>query len=43
MVDVFIEIQDEFQAIALRYADSETDMQRKITYMANAIAEDVHL
>lgn len=43
MVDVFVEIQDEFRAIALRFADTETDMQRKITYMANAIAEDVHL
>ena len=43
MVDAFIEIQDEFSAIALRFADTETDMQRKITYMANAIAEDVIL
>lgn len=43
MVDAFIEIQDEFQAIALRFADTELDMQRKITYMANAIAEDVQL
>ena len=43
MVDVFVEIQDEFRAIALRFSDTETDMQRKITYMANAIAEDVHL
>lgn len=43
MVDVFIEIQDEFRAIALRFADTEADMQMKITYMANAIAEDVHL
>jgi len=40
MVDVFIEIQDEFQAIALRFADSEQDMQRKMAYMANAIAEE---
>ncbi|WP_394756835.1 HD-GYP domain-containing protein [Rhodoferax sp.] len=43
MVDVFIEIQDEFHAIALRFADTELDMQRKITSMANAIAEDVQL
>ncbi|HEY5582378.1 MAG TPA: HD domain-containing phosphohydrolase [Rhodoferax sp.] len=43
MVDVFIEIQDEFRAIALRFADSGQDMQRKMAYMANAIAEDVHL
>lgn len=43
MVDAFIEIQDEFRAIALRFADTELDMQRKMTYMANAIAEDVQL
>ena len=40
MVDVFIEIQDEFQAVALRFVDTDEDMQKKIEYMANAIAED---
>ena len=40
MVDAFIEIQDEFFAIARRYADTDLDMQKKIDYMANAIAED---
>ena len=39
VVDAFIEIQDEFAAIAQRYADTEADMQQKIEYMANAIAE----
>lgn len=39
MVDAFIEIQDAFAAIAQRYADTEADMQHKIEYMANAIAE----
>jgi len=39
MVDAFIEIQDEFATIAQRYADTEADMQHKIEYMANAIAE----
>lgn len=43
MVDAFIEIQDEFQAIARRYADTDLDMQKKIEYMANAIAEDAGL
>ena len=43
MVDVFIEIQDEFQAIAQRYADTDQDMQNKIEYMANAIAEEAGL
>jgi putative two-component system response regulator len=40
MVDTFIEIQDEFDAVAKRFPDTELDMQRKIEYMANAIAED---
>ncbi len=39
MVDAFIEIQDTFADIATRYADTEADMQHKIEYMANAIAE----
>ncbi len=40
MVDAFIEIQDEFRLIAQCYADSEADMQKKIAYLADAIAED---
>ncbi len=39
MVDAFIEIQDEFHAIAQRFQDSDSQMQKKIEYMANAIAE----
>ena len=39
MVDAFIEIQDTFAEIAQRYADTEADMQLRIEYMANAIAE----
>lgn len=39
MVDAFIEIQDEFQAIARRFADTEVDVQNKIDYMVKAIAE----
>lgn len=39
MVDAFIEIQDDFAAIAQRYADTDQDMQKKMEYMANAIAE----
>lgn len=39
MVDAFIEIQDTFAEIATRYGDTEADMQHKIEYMANAIAE----
>ena len=43
LVDAFMEIQDQFQAIALRFADTEQDMQLKIEYMANAIAEHAEL
>ena len=39
MVDAFIEIQDEFAAIAERYADTDSDLQQTIDYMAMAIAE----
>ena len=39
VVDAFIAIQDEFAAIAQRFADTEEDMQQKMEYMANAIAE----
>jgi putative two-component system response regulator len=33
MVDAFLEIQDEFRAIAARYADSDADMNRKKDYL----------
>jgi putative two-component system response regulator len=40
MVDAFIEIQDEFAAIAARFVDNESQLQQKMEYMANAIAEE---
>ncbi len=40
MADAFIEIQDEFAAIATQFADDETLLQQKMEYMAHAIAED---
>lgn len=40
LVDAFIEIEHEFQAIAKRFPDTEQDMQKKIEYMVNAIAEE---
>jgi putative two-component system response regulator len=43
IADAFIEIQEEFQDIARRYADTDQDMQRMIEYMANAIAEEAEL
>ena len=39
MVDAFIEIQSEFQAIAQRFSDTDSALQKKMEYMANAIAE----
>lgn len=39
MVDALIEIQDEFAAVARRYTDTEQDQQKKMHYMAVAIAE----
>jgi putative two-component system response regulator len=43
VVDAFIEIHAEFQTIAQRFVDTEADMQQKIEYMANAIAEITEL
>ena len=43
MVDAFIEIQDQFADIAQRFADTDADMQNKIEYMANAIAEQASI
>ena len=40
MVDAFIEIQDEFQDIAQRYPDSDGDLQKKIEFLAQAVADD---
>ena len=40
MVDAFIEIQDEFAAIAARFADDDSLLQQKMEYMVQAIAED---
>lgn len=39
VVDAFVEAQEQFAAIASRHADTDADMQQKIEYMANAIAE----
>lgn len=39
MVDALIEIQDEFAAIAARLTDTAQDQQKKMNYMALAIAE----
>ncbi len=39
MVDAFVSIQSEFQAIALRYADSHDDLQKKSDYLAIAASD----
>ena len=39
VVDAFLQIHEDFRNIAKRHADTDADMQQKIEYMANAIAE----
>lgn len=41
LVDSFLAIQDEFHAIALRYADSDTDLNKKVTYLQSAGTQDL--
>lgn len=43
VVDAFMDVLPEFESIANRFADTEGDMQNKIDYMANAIAEFTEL
>jgi putative two-component system response regulator len=43
VVDAFMELTVEFEDAARQNADSERDMQNKIDYMANAIAEHAEL
>ncbi len=40
MVDAFIGIQHEFDEIAQRYKDSDSNLQKKMEYMAYAIADE---
>lgn len=43
VADAFMELTVEFEDVARRFADTDTDMQNKIDYMANAIAEIAEL
>ncbi len=43
VVDAFMELTVEFEDVARRFADTDRDMQNKIDYMANAIAEIAEL
>ena len=40
LVDSFLAIQDEFHAIALRYADSDCDLSKKVTYLQSTGTQD---
>jgi putative two-component system response regulator len=40
MVDAFVEIHEEFLAIARRYADTDTDMQKKMDYLSQSMASN---
>jgi putative two-component system response regulator len=40
VVDALIEVHHEFADIARQFADSETDLQKRVDYMARAIAEN---
>jgi putative two-component system response regulator len=43
VVDAFMQVEQEFAIVAQRFADTDADMQQKIEYMANAIAEVAEL
>jgi putative two-component system response regulator len=43
VVDAFMAIHAEFETIAQRFVDTDADMQQKIEYMANGIAEITEL
>ena len=43
VVDAFMAIHAEFETIAQRFVDTDADMQQKIEYLANAIAEVTEL
>lgn len=43
LVDAFIEIEQQFQAIAQEHPNTEQDMQQKIDYMIHAIADQTEL
>ena len=39
MVDAFSQLQDEFRAIAAKYADSDRDLAKKAEYLSSAVAD----
>jgi len=43
VVDAFMAVSSEFADIARNHADTDEDMQQKIEYLANAIAENAEL
>lgn len=43
VVDAFLAIQDEFQSIAQRFADSEQDRERELARLEAETAENIEL
>lgn len=43
VVDAFLRVEAGFRHVASKFADTEADMQRRIEFMANAIAEKAEL
>ncbi len=43
IVDAFVAIQEEFQAIALRYADSNSDLEKKKEFFSTAVAGQIEI
>jgi putative two-component system response regulator len=41
VVDAFVDIHEEFSAIARRFADTDDDINRKVEYLSRSIAEQV--
>jgi putative two-component system response regulator len=41
VVDAFVDIHEEFSAIARRYNDTDEDINRKVEYLSRSIAEQV--
>lgn len=39
MIDGFVELQDEFRAIAKRHADSDHDIAKKAENLSSAVAD----
>lgn len=43
IVDAFIAIQDEFQSIAIRYVDSNSDLEKKKAFLSTAVVGQIEI